>query len=327
MAESIGRLGSLGIAIEAVPGTPEATVDIFIPFTENSLRGHHEPLFDQASRRSRVSNFGSVQGKKWGEGSVTMYLDSLNCGYLFKLGLGQEAVTLKNATPPVYDHLMIPTVSGNAVTAATLWDSKVVDTEQYSFAAVDTLELEVMNDGIATITAGIMAKSPSSVSAPAQTTTSGTLYTWKDMNVRFGSTVAVANAAAATKLTNFKLSIANNVELTYKSGSNNPDTVLYGECEVTGSYTLYFESITDRNNYMNLLKQSMVVTLTGASLGSGFSESLTITLKKVTIQDIDYETGTSDFFTITANFTAEWDQDQAGFLDVVLRNGKSTTYS
>jgi hypothetical protein len=39
MAEKIVRLGFLGLALEATPGTPEATPDIFVPFTENSLRG------------------------------------------------------------------------------------------------------------------------------------------------------------------------------------------------------------------------------------------------------------------------------------------------
>jgi len=222
---------------------------------------------------------------------------------------------------------MIPTVSGNAVTAATLWDYKGVDTEQYSYVSVDTLELEVTNDGIATITASLMGKAPSTVTAPTLTTTSGTLYTWSNMSAQFGSTVQTALAASATKLTNFKLSLANNLELNYKSGSNQPDSVTYGSCEVTGSYTLFFESATDRDAYYALTKRSMVVTLTGASLGSGYSEQLSITLKKIVLEDIDMETGLDDLFALTCNFRAEWDQDQAGYLDVVLRNGKATDYA
>lgn len=328
MAEKIGRLGYLGLAIEATPGTPESSPDIFIPFTENSLRGHHEPLMDNSSRVSRVKDYSSVAGKKWGEGSVTMYLDSSNCGYLLKMALGSEARTQLNAAPPVHDHLMYPTVSGNTVTAATLWDNKGVDTEQYSYAAIDTLELEVTNEGIATLTASIMSKAPSSVSAPTLTTVSGTLYTWKDMTAKFGSTVAAAEAASATKLTNFKMSIVNSLELNYKSGSNSPDTITYGPVEVTGSFSLFFENVTDRDAYYNLTKRSMVVTLAGAGLGAGgYSEQIKIVLKKISLEDIDMETGLDDLFAITANFRAEWDQDQAGFVDVTLRNGKSTDYA
>lgn len=327
MAEKIGRLGYLGFAIEAVNGTPEATPDVFLPFTENDLRGHHEPLGDIASRSSRVKDYGSVQGKKWGEGSITIYLDSLNSGYLLKTGLGLEARTQKNATPPVHDHLFTPTVSGNAVTAATLWDYKGVDVQQYSYAAADQVEIEITTEGIATIKASFMSKGPSTVSAPALTTTSGTLYTWKDMVARFGSTVAAARAASATKLSNFKLSIANNLELNYKSGSNQPDTITYGPVEVTGEYTLFFESATDRDNYINLVKQSMVITLTGANLGSGYTEQLELVLKSIRIEDQDYETGLDDLFTLTANFRAEWDQAQAGYFEATLRNGKATDYT
>lgn len=327
MAEKIGRLGYLGLAVEAVSGTPEATPDVFIPFTENTLRGHHEPLMDNSARVSRVKDYNSVSGKRWGEGGVTMYLDSLNAGYLMKLAFGLEARTQKNTTPPVYDHLLTPTVSGNSATSATLWDSKGVDVEQYAFATVDTCELEVMNDGIATIKANFMAKAPSTVSAPTYATTSGYLYTWKDMNARFGTTVNVALAATPTKLTNFKLSIANNLSLNYKSGSNQPDTITYGSVEVTGSFVLFFESATDRDAYYNLTKRSMVVTLTGANLGAGFTEQMQIVLKKITLEDIDMATGIDDLFAITANFRAEWDQDQAGYAEVTLRNGKATDYT
>lgn len=327
MTEKIGRLGYLGLAIEATPGSAESTPDVFVPFTENSLRGHHEPLVDIAARTSRIKDQGSVAGKRWGEGSVTMYLDSINAGYLMKLAFGTEDRTQRNASPPVHDHLLSPSVSGNTPKSATLWDSKGVDAEQYSYAVVDIAELEINNEGIATLKADFMAKAPSTVTAPALTTTSGTLFTWKDMSARFGSTVAAAKAASVTKLNNFKMSIANSVELNYKSGSNQPDTITYGSVEVTGSYTLFFENVTDRDAYYNLTKRSMVVTLAGAGLGSGFSEQLEIVLKKIHIEDMDMDTELDDLFALTCNFRAEWDKDQAGYAEATLRNGKATDYT
>lgn len=327
MAEIIGRLGELGLAIEATPGTPESSPDVFIPFTENTLRGHHEPLMDVASRQSRIKDFGSVAGKRWGEGTVTMYLDSINSGYLLKMAFGAEARTQKNASPPVHDHLLHPTVSGNAVTSATLWNYQGVDTEQYAYAAIDELEVEVTNDGIATASASIMSKAPSSVANVTRTTTSGTLYTWKDMNARLGTTVANARAQSVTKLTNFKFTVKNNVTLNYKSGSNQPDTITTGPLEVTGSYTLYFESVTERDAYYNLTKRALVVTLTGANIASGYTELTEFVFKNVMIEDDDFETGLDDLFAITVNFRAEWDQDEAGYAEAILRNGKATDYT
>ena len=328
MAEKIGRLGYLGLAIEATAGTPESTPDIFVPFTENSLRGHHEPLMDNSSHTSRVKDFTSVAGTRWGEGQVTMYLDSLNAGYLLKLAFGAEARTQLNSSPPVHDHLFYPTVSGNNATSATLWDNKGVDAEQYAYAVIDSCEVVVSNDGIATISANFMSKAPATVSAPALTVASGTLYTWKDMGARFGSTVAGARAASATKLTNLQFTVANNVELNYKSGSNQPDTITTGPLEVTGQYTLFFENVTDRDAYYNLTKRALVVTLTGAGLGTGgYTEQLEFVFKKFSLEDMDMETGLDDLFAITGSFREEWDQAQAGYVESTARNGKASDYS
>jgi len=326
MSEKIGRLGFLGLAVESDPGTPEDSPSVFIPFTENSLRGHHEPIMDISTRTSRVKDFSSVSGKKWGEGSVQMYLDANNAGYLFKLALGQEARIEKNADPAIHDHLFTPTVSGNAAAAATLWDDKGVDTERYSYAAIDTLEINIDTEGLATITSGFMSKFPSTVTSPTLTTASGTLYTWKDMNVRFGTTVGGAQAASVTKITELTMSIANSLALNYKSGSQEPDTITYGPLEVTGTYTLFFENATERDKYYNLTKNSMVITLDGAGLGAGFAERVEIVCKKLIIEDVDMETGLEDYFAITANFRAEIDQDQAGYVESTFRNGKTSDY-
>lgn len=327
MAEKIGRLGYLGLAIEATSGSAEATPDVFIPFTENDLRGHHEPLRDVASRASRVADYSSVGGKKWGEGSVKMYLDSSNCGYLLKMAYGSEARNQLSATPPVHDHLMYPTVSGNAVTSATLWDYKGVDVEQYTYMSVDVLDVEITTDGISTISASLMGKSPTTVSAPTLTTVSGTLYTWKDLNVFFGDTVVGALASSATKVQSARFQLSNNVELNYKSGSQSPDTVTTKQLEVTGSYQLFFESVTDRDRYYNLTKKSMIFRLTGANLGAGYAEKLDFVFKKVFIEDIDIDTGLDNLYSLTCNFRAEYSIDQAGFVEATLRNGKATDYA
>lgn len=327
MAEKIGRLGYLGLAIEASQGVAENAPDVFIPFIENSLRGHHEPIMDNAVRTSRIKDGGSVGGKKWGEGSVQMYLDANNCGYLLKLAFGLETNTVKNSSPDINDHLFTPTVSGNIATSASLWDSKGVDCELYTYGVVDQCEVEVNTDGIATINASFFSKAPSTTTAPTLTVPSGTLFTWKDLSAKFGDTVPLAIASTATKLTNFKFAIANNVDMAYKSGSQSPDTVLLGPVEVTGSFTMYFESITERDAYYNLSKKTAIFTLTGAGLGAGYTEQLKFTFKKIVTEDIDMETGLDDYFMITCNFRAELDRAQAGFVEASLINGKTSTYA
>ncbi len=335
MSIEIGRQGYLGLAIEATPGDAESTPDIFVPFTENSLEEKHEPLMDISSRASRQMNHDAVTGKKWGEGSVSMYLDATNLGYLLKMAFGNEALTQKNAGPPsVDDHLFYATVSGNAPKTATLWlyRGSGPSVKQFTYAVIDSMTISVGTDGIPTAEVNFLTDFPTEVAAPTLTTTSGTILTWQDLNLRFGDTPAQAAAATATAMSAFNMTINNNAEAIYRTGisaagDSTPDVIRLGELEVTGDYTLFLENDTELNKYTGLTKKSMEAKFTGAGLGSGYTELLTILAKHIVLNDKSIDTGLSDFFAMTGNFTAIGNRQDPGFVDITLRNGKATVYS
>lgn len=326
MSLQIGRLGTLGLAIESTPGTPVGSPTVFIPFTENKIKVMHKPIMDTAAHGSRVDQYGAVKGEQWGEGDVTMYLDSINAGYFAKLATGGEALTQDNANPAIYDHLMVPTVSGNTPLTATLWDYKGVDTQQFAYSVFDTIEVDFKNSGIATIKAKVISQLPTTVTLQNRTTTSGTLYTWANATVQLGATVPLAQIAAATKVTAFKFTYNNAAKANYKSGSNSPDTIDLGSLKATGEFTIFFENTTQRDNFKNLVGQTLLVTFNGASLGAGYTEQLLILFKKVILTSIDYESGLDAFFGLKCNFEAIYDQVQAGWVDITFRNGKTTAY-
>ena len=334
MPLQIGRTGYLGLAIEGTAGDAETTPDIFVPFTECSLEEKHEPLMDISSRASREMNYDAVTGKKWGEGAVTMYLDATNLGYFLKLALGNETKTSVETGPPtVDDHLFYATVSGNAPKTATLWlyRGSGPGVKQFTYAAIDTLEIAISTDGLATATANFLTDSPTEVAAPTLTTTSGTILTWKDMTMNWGDTTQQAAAATATKVTSLNVSINNNVQTVFRTstsaGDSTPDLLRLGSLEVTGDYTLFLEDDTHLDYYMGLTKKSVIAKLTGGGLGSGFSEHLEVVFKDVVLNDKSIDTGLEDYYAFTGNFTAIHSVDQAGFVDVTLRNGKSSVYS
>lgn len=327
MALEIGRQGYLGLAIESTPGTPEVSPSVFIPFTENSLQDKHEPLMDVSSRASRWLNHDTVVGKKWGEGDIAIYADSINSGYLFKLAFGNETKTTVGAD--VNDHQFIITASGNTPKSATLWNYRGsgVSVRQHFYSCVDSLEMEITNEDIATITTSFLTDDPSNVSAPTLTTTSGTVFTWKDTSVKFGSTIASAEVATAKKLTNFKFTIANNVEAHYRTGSNTPDAFTAGECEVTGEYTVFLESDTEIDDYKNMNKQSMILTMTGAGLPGATTEQLKVQFRRVIFEDEAIETDLGGVFAVTQTFRCiQGTPLDPGTVDVTLRNGKTSVY-
>ena len=318
MAIDIGRTGSLGLAIEASPGSANITAAVFIPYTDISLRGHHEPLENISSRASRLMDSDSSLGRRWSEGDVSMLCDVVNSGYLFKLALGNEQLT----TGSPDNHTFYTTVSGNAPKTATLIQSRgQTDVEQYVYSAVDELTLEV-SDGLATLTASFQAKHPVAGTGQTETTTSGTVLGFKDYFVQFGNTLTAAGTAATTPLSEFSITFANNLEVIHRSGSDNVSAIRTKGFKCSGSYTLFFDSVTDRDAYYALTKRSMIMTASG-----NVSESLRIRIPEFRLDEAEVSTGLDDFYTVTANFTAEDDVDSgARLVDVRLQNEKASVY-
>lgn len=316
MSITIGRLGYLGLGIEDTAGTPK-TASVFLPFTDVSMRGHHEPIEVTSSKTSRAVDVSSVVGKKWSEGDVKMNLDVVNSGYLWKLALGNEICA--TGTPNV--HTFYVSVSGNTPKTATMIFGRDTDIEQYAFCAVDELKLDV-KDGLGELSASVKGQFPTAGSVQTVTMTSGTVFSFKDMSVKFGNTLALASAASATPLNEFSLSIANNLEMIYRSGSADVSTIRNKGIKVTGSYKVFFDSETEKNAYYNLSKRAMQITFTGNA-----NESTVLHIPQFRLNEGEISTGLDDFFVVTGNFVAE-DVVDAGvrLFDAVVSNDKATVY-
>lgn len=317
MAISIGRLGYLGLGIESTQGDAVAP-SVYLPYTENSMRGHHEPIEVIGAKTSRITQKGSVVGKKWGEGDVAIDLDVVNAGYLFKLALGNEL--LATGTPNT--HTFYTSVSGNTPKTATLVNSRETDVEQYVSAAIDELTMEV-SDSLATLSASFMTNFPTTTASVTATTTSGTVLAFKDYSLKFGSNLTTAAAASATPANELSLTIANNLEVIHRSGSADVSTIRNKGLSVTGSYTLFFDSTTDRDAYYALNKRAMKIQFTGNA-----DESITINIPRFRLSEGEISTGIDDFYVINCEFVAEDVVDSTGtrFIDVVMENDKSTVY-
>lgn len=323
MALKVGLQGLLALGIESVPGTPVATTTV-VPFISNTLKGKHEILKDIAVRGSRAQNYTSVLGKQSGEGDVTVNVDTLNIGYFLKLATGTEIVN--TVATGVYDHLFFTTVSGNTPLTATIVNYQGVDTQTFASMAVDKTVFEVKN---ALMTAKTTFKGffPTNTGAITNQTVSGTLLSFNNYKVQLGGNLISASAAAATPVTDFSVTIENNAEIIWESGSPTPSRVTWKALHVAGSFVNYFESVTERNNYYNLNKQSLIMTASGIALPSSTVESLKINLAKLAYTDVEITTGSDAFFAVKTTFEAEVDPIQGKQFDVILRNYRSTAYS
>lgn len=323
MAKTIGRLGYLGLGLESSPGTANTTPDVFIPYTENSVRGHHEPIEVIGTTSSRFIQRSSVTGKKWSEGNVGMDLDAITSGYLLKMAFGNEVLT--TGTPN--NHEFFVTASGNTPKTATFIYGRDTDVEQYSYVAINELTIEV-SDGLATMSASVMGDFPTDGSVQTPTVTSGTVFAFPTFETRFGVDLTEAEGASDTPTNQFSITLSNELEMIYQSGQSNPVAIRTKGFSATGSYQVFFESEEEKDNYYNLTKRAIELKFTGNA-----NEELRIRIPRVRLNEAEISTGIDDFFMVDTEFVVE---DQIGggdsldsgvrFMDARLQNSKATIY-
>lgn len=317
IAITIGRLGYFGLGIESAQDSQTAA-SVYLPFTDFSLRGHHEPIEEIASKTSRLMDRDSVKGKQWGEGDVNMNMDIVNSGYLFKMALGNEQLT--TGTPNT--HLFYTTVSGNTPKTATIQLGRDTDNEVYVGAALDDLTLQV-SDKLATLKASLKSHFPIADTQDTVVTTSGTILSFANYTLKFGSDLTAAAAAAATATNEWAMTLSNNVETLHRSGSNDVSTIRSKGFRASGNYTLYFDSVSERDAYYALNKRAMQVLFNGNA-----NETAKVRIGKFRLSEGEITTGLDDFFVIKCKWMAEDVVDALGTrqVDVILQNGKSTVY-
>lgn len=254
-----------------------------------------------------------------------MNLDPKYSGYLFKMLFGQE--TTATVSGAVTTHTFVPVTTATPVSATFMFD-KGAYRENYPYTVVTDLEIDVKNDNkYAEIKASVMSQFPVSTASGTNTTTSGyTLFSFKDLSVQFGATLAAAQGASATKLTSMNIKLSNDTETIYRSGNAQPDSFAQRKFTVNGSYGLLLEGVTERDNYYNLTKQCTIMTFTGAVIAGAYTEKVVITLYNSRIQDLGIETGIDNLFATTSNFVGEYSKADGKTVDVVLQNNKTAAY-
>ncbi len=327
MALIIGRQGYLGYALEATSGIAEPSPDVFLPITDCTLASVNEKYMDLSTRRTRYKNWDSISGKTWSEGEISMYADSINSGYLWRLALGQEVKSDVQASPNVDNHQFYPTASGNTCPTATMWGygNEGQTCYQYKRVACDELVFELGTDGIGTMKATVLGEAGTAITAPTLTTTSGTLYTWTMADVKFGNSVAEARSASCTKINNITVTVNNNLISVWRTCGANVSEVIYGENEISVEYTTIFEDSTSRDIYMADTKRAMIIKLTGAGLG-GVSEEMELVFPRITIEEKEIETGQADLVVLNAKCKALGGSPDGTFV-VNLQNCKTAEYS
>lgn len=305
MAISIGRKGFLGVALETTPGTAASPVNVkYLPYTTCTLHNVVEVLDDEAAKGIRERAWGSVAARTRGEGDIEIIADVENAPYLLIPALGSATSAVSDSETAAWEHT-IRRKQGNPPQTLTLNFNNTVETRQFTYGTVNTCEIS-FSDGFVMISAGILSKAPA-VGSGTKAITEERVLAFKDASIQFGTDLADAAGNDPTPLSAFTLTINNNAEAHYLSGSSSPDHIALGQLEVGGNYTLFFEDTTERAAHELQTPRAMIVTFTGATIGSE-TEEIEIRIPKFHITDRGVDTAPAGFVTENPTFVCDYEK-------------------
>lgn len=322
MSVKTGRLGWVGVALEATPGVPVNPTDYF-PFLEASLMDKQSVLADVGARGIRDEQGENSQlGKRWGEGALKINLDPTLSPYLLGMALGTFGSPVSEGSG-VYTHTFTR-LNSNQPKSGSIIFNRVTDQELYPYSVINSLDVNY-SDGLAELSANILSSFPQTSVSGTLTTASGTLFSFRQAQVQFGSNMVNAQASATfQKLRSFSLTINDNAEAQFVSGNRDVDSIIQKNFNASGSMRLAFESTTEKDNFNALVKQAMIVTFTGNGIGGGMSEYLKFRFFKLRWDDFKVEVPPNDFISQEITFVAEYDSSNSSTMDIIARNRKAS---
>jgi hypothetical protein len=286
--------------METAPGVPVAMTTNLYEVSQ-TLDGMAKPLQQTAAYSQRDKVYGAVGGERWGEGDVEWNLDPIVTPYLLGAALGTISdVTISGA---VTQHTISQNQSSVPQTLS-IYRYRGVDTQLFSYAAIDTFELAFSVDKFATGKASMKSFFPVDSVSGTITRNATTLFTWGGANLQFGTTPTAAIGNAPNPVTDFTYSVKNNAEVIFESGTINSTRIGLKDFELSGDYTEYFESVTDRNNYYNTISEAAVLTFFGANLGV-YREEIQLLMPELYLDTFSVETGLDNFFIEKAKYVGE----------------------
>jgi len=323
MSVSIGRRGWVGVNLETSAGTGGDTPKKYLPYTSQSLHNVVEVLDDEAAKGIRERAWGSVVARERGEGDITILLDAKNAPYLLFPALGTGTVTGVQQESNVYLHKFTRKASNPPRTLClNVYDTAEKTTggeniRKYHYGTVNTAEIS-FSDGWVELTAGILSKKPVAGAGTLDITEENVLA-FKDANIYFGDTLSSAAKSTPKKLTAFTLTINNNAEAQYVSGSTSPAQISMGQLEIGGDYTLFFEDTTEQAAHENQTHRAMIVSFIGEEIGNSSREEIRIKIPSFHLTDRGIDTSPEGFVTENPTFVVDYDPD-FGSIEIEVRN-------
>lgn len=323
MADQPGRKINIGLGLEASRGTAEATKDYWVPVLDADVVDKTEQVKDEASHGVKETSVAMDIVSTFAEGGYSAHLADTHIGVILKSLLGSlTSAANADASGAVYDHTI--TVGQSTVANPSLTVAYADDTQDYDYplAVVRSIEISGEVGGYVDYTVNFVSKKGESDAGHTVAITSENRFRAQDVAFKVAAPQSGLDAAGATSIKAFSLSIENGARKDDVLGSTDPNDVVAPAMTISGSVTLNYADTTLRDLFTAGTARALRFDLTRSdvTIGTSANPEIKIDVHKATFANFDESRPLDDLVTQTIDFEAHYSTADSKSLTITLTN-------
>ena len=295
MALGFGYNAWAGMAAEGTYGTPAGTITDFVEINSETMVQADDVMEGNSVYRSEKDVDNYKQGRKTVAGNITMDLRYEGAEKYFEQAMGTVTSAAINGTL-AYTHTY--SLADALLTGFTLEIDRDVANYVYEGCKINTMTLSNDNAGILQASFDLIAEDEGTMSATSPNFSTSNYFSFDE--------AALAYAGTAQPIQNVSLVLNNNLTTDrFQWGSRllkEPQRA--GRIEVSGEFTVEFDSTENWDDFINAGTGSLSVTYTGDTISGTSKYGLLVTLPHVRLIGGTPNVSDSGMLTATVPFTA-----------------------
>ena len=322
MSKFIGRLVDIGIAKEAVRGTP-LDPTFWLPQASLTIDEQVQQVVDPSSVGVIEDAIDANITEKFVEGTLEGMIRAESFGLLLLNALGVDTPSADDPEAGVHTHVF--SVGQTAQHPSLTLGVKEPNSEKrYALAMLTSLDIAVALNEYAKFTANFRAKVGVDDSLTPVYVEADERKIFLPQHGEFKTAVDLTglSGASAVEIKGFTLSINKNVEDDQVVGSLDPTDILNTQFEIEGTVELMYEDSTFVDFLLADTARALRLTLenTDITIGSSTNPKLEIDLAKVKFSEVTKPFTNDDLITQTLSFKGLYDISDAKMVEVTLIN-------
>ena len=220
-------------------------------------------------------------------------------------------------------------LNNNTHPTFTIYNNDPLEDFRATFCMLDSLEFECVVGEFAKFTARFIGQAQASTSAQTPSYTAEDPFLAKHASFKIAANHNSLDAATATAIKRFKLTITKSATDYTAFGSTSPTSIHNQRFDVKGDFTLIYNATTQRQYLVNSTKEALRLTIanTGATAVSGsVYPTVQFDMPVCCFTSFDATDANDTLREQTLGFTAEYDITRALTLEAMMINTRLTTY-